>query len=188
MTYLPMESKPNGMNLPDGIHKKKHEEQKPMCDVYLVVWRTPPSRKWKSWFSISSDCCNTSSRAMQHWGLQFRLKNGALFLLEAVEKGGKLVGRMQNNGIECEPLEQIPLGSHELDYGDIANAYGEMSKPEKYDVVKNNCQEWIVKLCNLMKISVPNKVYTLRELLSLPSDTKLVKVVLVLLRAPALPV
>lgn len=166
----------NGIELPYGIHEAPHREEKPDCEVNLVVWQPPRPPKKKFWFSASKgDCCDAMLRAFKHWAVLCTMEVGGSFLLDAVEKDGTLVARMQMNDVSTKPIEKISLGVHRLDFNDISAAYRAVSVPGKYSKIENNCQEWVVDLLRTLKIILPPQVKTIAQLIPrvrLMSDIK----------------
>lgn len=166
----------NGIKLPYGVHEAPHREQKPECEVHLVVWQPPRPPRKKSWFSASKmDSCDAMWRALKHWAVLCTVEDGGSFLLDAVEKDGALVARMQVHDVKTKPIEKISLGVHRLDFNDISAAYKAVSVPGKYNKIENNCQEWVVDLLRTLKIILPPQVKTISQLIPrvrLMSDIK----------------
>lgn len=164
------------IKLPYGVHEAPRREQKPECEVHLVVWKPPRPPKKKSWFSASKvDSCDAMMRALKHWAVLCTMEDGGSFLLDAVEKDGALVPRMQGQDVKTKPIEKISLGLHRLDFNDISAAYKAVSVPGKYSKIENNCQEWVVDLLRTLKIILPPQVKTISQLtpwVRLMSDIK----------------
>ncbi|XP_075724350.1 uncharacterized protein LOC119180105 isoform X2 [Rhipicephalus microplus] len=156
-----------GGSSPNGDRQTQHGKQKPKFKVDLVFWRPPPRRKWKLRSSAGKgESSDALSRAFKHWAVLCCLDNGASYVVDAVQENGVLNGRLKTNDAKCKPLEKLSLGVYPLDYGDITKAFGEIAKPGKYSVMKNNCQEWVIDLLRTMKISVPPEVRTIADLIS----------------------
>ncbi|KAL1473338.1 hypothetical protein MTO96_038760 [Rhipicephalus appendiculatus] len=108
------------------------------------------------------------SRSFKHWAVLCSLEDGQSFLLDAANKAGMLRGRLtvyEKNEDRTKLQDKISLGVHRLHYNDITEAFKEISRPEKYSKIENNCQVWVVDFLRLLKIPLPRQVKTIGELI-----------------------
>ncbi|XP_070379547.1 uncharacterized protein [Dermacentor albipictus] len=158
----------HGICMPHPVYGMLPQDEKPNCEVALVVWRPQPQqgRKGRSWFSRGKTAsCDESWRSFRHWAVLCSIEGDRNFLLDAVEKNGVLVGRMQNHDSNVEPHEKLPLGVHKRNFNDISEAYVAISAPGKYDKIENHCQKWVVDFLRLMRIKMPPQIRTIQELI-----------------------
>ncbi|XP_049524253.1 uncharacterized protein LOC125945903 [Dermacentor silvarum] len=131
---------------------------KPDCKITLV-FKPVGDRcfQTKSVF-LSSIFTTETSHPFMHWEVCCEFDDGKSFKFEALLDKGHLVPCMRPAGRNTLLCDKVFFGVFKRSFEDISNAYHALSELKKYDVVKNNCQTWVVAFLEELSLPVPEEV------------------------------
>ncbi|XP_077551270.1 uncharacterized protein LOC144164915 [Haemaphysalis longicornis] len=127
-----------------------------VCDVYFCsrpIWLSNIA------FSVSSSGSGCGDPWHHHWSVAFEYGPDRVLICEAAkDASGRLQGRwMWIN--KCYFKETNPnkkkLGSYNIHKDSIENAVRNISNSGHYHLTKNNCQNWVLQLLELLRIKPP---------------------------------
>ncbi|XP_075558628.1 uncharacterized protein LOC142590416 [Dermacentor variabilis] len=138
-------------------------DDKPNCKMSMGF--TPVGGRcsqYKSYFSSGSSATAITHRLM-HWVIYCEFDDGKSFEIEALEVQGNLTPYMRPVARVKLPRDKVCLGVHKRSFEDVSNAFHALSVIEKYHVVENNCQTWVVALLEQLKLPLPEEVSTIAK-------------------------
>lgn len=123
------------------------------CDVYFWTKTTKrgssaPSKFWTLSTASGSVC-------FDHWMVAFEYQDEVL-VCDAVNDEGELTGRCRLKGKEefhRTYARKIHLGHYNVSKEFVKKTVNSMEKNGRYDILSNNCQNWLRKLLNRMSVA-----------------------------------